>query len=129
VASKHVVRLAPGMLGFYDPVNRLHLMYPNKMVGELPLDADLTYIRRAVKSGRLVDVSGTITGSVAVSQVEPKSDAAAQPEAPAPAPAVVEEPVAAVQEVTGEPEEAEVVDAGAAGQEEEEQKKQGRKKR
>lgn len=52
------------MLGFYDPINRVHLMYPAKMQAELPLDADLTYIRRAVKSGRLVDVSGTVMGQV-----------------------------------------------------------------
>lgn len=128
MADKHVVRLAPGMLGFYDPVNRLHLMYPNRMAGELPLDADLTYIRRAVKSGRLVDVGGTIAG--AVPKAELKSAETAQPEAPAPAAAIPREPaVPVIQEASVDPEATEAADTEGGGQGEEEQKKQIKKKR
>ena len=65
------------MLGFYDPINRVHLMYPTKMQAELPLDADLTYIRRAVKSGRLVDVSGTVTGQVRQQDTPPQEPSGA----------------------------------------------------
>lgn len=60
MADRHVVRLARGMLAFYDPINHLHLMYPGKTEGSLPLDANLEYVVKAVKSGRIIDVSGTI---------------------------------------------------------------------
>jgi len=64
MADKHVVRLAPGMLAFYDPINRMHLMYPKKVEGSLPLDANLEYVVKAIKSGRLIDVNGTVLGKV-----------------------------------------------------------------
>jgi hypothetical protein len=50
------VRLAPGKLGFYCPKTNLHLHYPQKIEGEVPANADLTNIKRAVKSGRLLEV-------------------------------------------------------------------------
>lgn len=130
VADKHIVRLAPGALGFFDPINRLHLMYPNRMVGELPLDADLTYIARAVKGGRLIDVSGTVMGGTKTGG-EPQN---APPPASAPAPAPVE-----VQEAVAEPvdETAPAADAPAGEPEdtadsignEHDGKKQGKRKR
>lgn len=58
--SKHVVRLARGKLGFFDPLNRINLFYPHRMSAEVPENADLKYILRALRSGVIVDVNGTL---------------------------------------------------------------------
>lgn len=55
------VRLAPGKLGFYCPRTNLHLYYPQKIEGEVPANADLTNIKRAVKSGRLLEVPAPVS--------------------------------------------------------------------
>lgn len=60
MADKHVLKLAPRRVYFRDPVSGLFLIYPQKVVGELPLNADLTNIKRAVRHGELIDVNGTV---------------------------------------------------------------------
>lgn len=60
MAGKHVLKLAPRRSYFYDPVSGLFLRYPDRMIGELPFDADIRNIKRAVAFGSLIDVNGTV---------------------------------------------------------------------
>lgn len=59
--SDIVVRLAPGKLGFYDKYTNLHLYYPQKIEDIVKEDANLIGIRKAVKSGRIIDVNNTLS--------------------------------------------------------------------
>ena len=113
---KHVLRLGPNRIMFWDPITRLDLSYPERMVGEVPADADLTNIMKALKSGGLIDVNGTILSE---SAEEKESEVKA------------EQPLETVE--TNEPaEEAEVFPAAApaeAGEPEEPVKRTTKKKR
>ncbi len=132
MADKHVVRLSPGRLGFYDPVNLLHLMYPNKMVGELPLDADLTYVLRAVKSGSLIDVNGTILGSAAKPETGNAVSTSSENKGLAESEQSVLEPEAAAESENDESSEDEEISSGEDGVSSdagERPKKAGRRKR
>lgn len=99
MAEMYRVRLAPGKLGFYCPKTNLHLYYPQKIEGEVSASADLTNIKRAVKSGRLIEVPLPV--------VKPQ-------ETQSPQPAVKSEPVE--DQAAGEPEVA-TVEADASAEE------------
>lgn len=64
MAGKHVLKLAPRRVYFYDPVSGLFLRYPDKVVGEVPFGADIKNIKRAVLYGSLIDVGGTVLAEI-----------------------------------------------------------------
>lgn len=127
MADKHVLKLAPRRVYFRDPVSGLFLTYPQKVVGELPFGADLTNIKRAVRYGELIDVSGTVFADENGQAQPQEHEVVAQADVPAVEPEqvkreepVIEQQVKDVQEETATEEE-----SGEAGKE----KRPVRKKR
>lgn len=53
------VRLAPGQVGFYDELTRIHLTISNPQAAILA-GMNTTNIKRSVRSGRLILVSGSL---------------------------------------------------------------------
>jgi hypothetical protein len=114
---------------FRDPVSGLFLTYPQKVVGELPLGADLTNIKRAVRYGELIDVNGTVFADEN-GQAQPQGKEAVVEQAATPAEEIkqkeetpaAEQDVVDVQESAAEEEVVEPVETG-------EDKKPVRKKR
>ena len=49
---------------FWCPINKFSLAPGFRLEGTLPLDVDLKYILRGVKTGKLIDVNGTVLGGV-----------------------------------------------------------------
>lgn len=54
------VRLSPHRVGFWDPVNRIHLARGMVEEAEVSASSDLRMIRAAVASGGLIVVSGEL---------------------------------------------------------------------
>lgn len=108
--QRHVLRLGPNRIMFWDPITGLDLSYPERMVGEVPADADLTNIMKALKSGGLIDVNGTILGESAVEKEpevkitsEVKEEQAAENSEPAAEAEVFQTPAAAESDESDEP--------------------------
>ena len=83
----HILRLGPGRRSYFCPFTRLHLVAPSRAEGRLPFGANLMDIKKALASGGLIDVSGTIIGPN-VSQVQNIVTGRA-PSAKTPQPAVI----------------------------------------
>lgn len=98
-----VVRLAPGEVGFFDPVSLIHLTLSNPSVAIRP-GQNIDRIRRAVKAKHLLLVSGSLEPEAAVAAAKPgtvgmmgiepkvKLDTVAPPADPEPEIAVTVEP-------------------------------------
>jgi len=110
------VRLAPGQVGYYDELSRIHLTIgmPEKAIYA---GTNVTQLRRSVKSGRLILVNGTfgeerppfklVRKGDRYYLAHNKSDSKKQPEVAVPTKAeevapVVEEKAAPVEEVAVE---------------------------
>lgn len=73
------VRLAPHRIGFYDPVNRIHLAKGMTEEAALAASSDLRYIRAAVKSGGLILLEGTLSEPEKAAEPEPLPVAGTHP--------------------------------------------------
>lgn len=97
-----IVRLAPGQVGFYDDLTRIHLTIasPEKAI---VLGMNTTNIKRSVKSGRLLLISGNLDGEVVKAKapvVEPIINTVKADKVKVEEPKKVEEPVKEKEVVT-----------------------------
>ena len=79
MANTHVLRLAPGRLGFFDPESHLSLNLSHPQ-GEIPADVPLPKdIKTALASGGLIDVNGTTNFRKTETPVETPKDSIPEP--------------------------------------------------
>ena len=100
------IRLAPGEVGYYDDYSRIYLN-ASRPTAKIYAGMNTTQIRRSIRSGRLILISGSLSAPAPAAKPEPVKKPAPAPAKKAPEPVVEEpkpEPVAPVIEETVEPE-------------------------
>ena len=94
------IRLAPGEVGYYDDYSRIYLT-TSRPTAQIYAGTNTTQIRRSIRSGRLILISGSLNPPQAPVKEEPK----------AAAPKQVEKPVETKTEEKTETEPVEIVEA------------------
>lgn len=91
------IRLAPGEVGYYDDYSRIYLNAARPMA-KIYSDMNTTQIRKSIRSGRLILISGSLSTSVPVKKEKEKEKPAIsvekkKPVENKPEPVINEEPV------------------------------------
>ena len=77
------IRLAPGEVGYYDDYSRIYLN-ASRPTAKIYADMNTTQIRRSIRSGRLLLISGSLSQPQAPVKEEPKKAAPKPVEEPKP---------------------------------------------
>lgn len=65
------ITLAPGQIGFHDALSNIHLTVANP-TAVVPVGANTEHLKEAVKDGKILLLTGTLSSTLKHREVEPK---------------------------------------------------------